>query len=116
MVNNLLTRLRDSNLAKRGIASDPDSQLQAVQERGAEILKQVKEDLVNSAGCGRREPPEERLEPLKKSISDCVEAGEAVHTIEFGEAKRLLEEERNNTALCHEETEDQGWELVEPIS
>ena len=37
-------RLRDANLAKRGIASDEEAQLRALEEHGRELLEKVKRE------------------------------------------------------------------------
>ena len=37
--------MRDANLAKRGIASDEEAQLRAVEEHGKELLAKVKREL-----------------------------------------------------------------------
>lgn len=37
--------MRDANLAKRGIASDEEAQVKAVEERGKELLEKVRREL-----------------------------------------------------------------------
>ena len=37
--------MRDANLAKRGIASDEEAQLKAVEEHGKQLLEKVKREL-----------------------------------------------------------------------
>ena len=37
--------MRDANLAKRGIASDEEAQLRAVEQHGKELLEKVKREL-----------------------------------------------------------------------
>ena len=45
-------RLRNANLAKRGIASDEEAQLKAVEEHGKELLERVKQDRKESDNTG----------------------------------------------------------------
>ena len=47
-----LHRLRNANLAKRGIASDEEAQLKAVEEHGKELLERVKKDRKESDNTG----------------------------------------------------------------
>ena len=103
-----LSRLRDANLAKRGISPDPDSQLKAIEDRGLQILEKVKDDLKNEE-MKPEDLAETRLELAQTAaIENCVEAAreEAIHTISYGEAKRPLEEEEE------EEGEEQDKAVV----
>ena len=45
-------RLRNANLAKRGIASDEEAQLKAVEEHGKDLLERVKKDLKENDNTG----------------------------------------------------------------
>ena len=59
-------RKRDANLAKRGISTDSDSQIRAVEERGKELLEEYKQQLEVEEQDGDRDQEEE----FKKRLLD----------------------------------------------
>lgn len=66
----LISRIRNENLAKRGIDSSDEAQLKAVEDRGRELLEQVKKTLTGSEMESRDNT---LLDPLLKSINLCME-------------------------------------------
>ena len=106
-------RLRDANLAKRGIASDEEAQLKALEEHGKELLEKVKKERrekeTKSGGTtDAKNPEEELLGPVMGSIQQAMEFEDT----DLGR-KMMAKVPKDGATVEQEGESDFGdWELI----